>query len=630
MTQRLIANDATKSARWRLREMGGLGMFAATVDAADLDTLANDNGVARIFEDQLARPTLDESVPLIGMEGTSGAFANGADGAGTIIAILDTGVQSSHPFVMQKVAHEACFSTTDATYGSTTVCPNGEMQQTGAGAGRNCHSTVDGCKHGTHVAGIAAGKRGAGIPLYGVAREAKIFAIQVFSRFDNPAICGSSQPCALTFTSDQLAALDHLVSQIGVIPETLAAINMSLGGGGFAGSCDSDPRKAAIDILRQLRVATVIAAGNNGFTNATSAPGCISSAVTVASSTKLDAVSSFSNMSDVVDLIAPGSSINSSIPINSFIRWDGTSMAAPHVAGAFAALRSRFPTATVDQIEAALAASGLPVSDTRPSGFHVKPRIRVDLAAAALLSMMSPMSVTNDENLVASGYVGGPFRPLRKVYSITNNSGDVLDWTASAPSRLISLSRSSGRLQPGQTHRVRVEITDVANGLASGIYAPPVAFQNTTSGAGSTSRRVRLSVYDPFCRNGFAAATELMGLKGATAGHTTNATKQSGEPDHAGNAGGKSVWCKWTAPESKTMIFDLRESRFNTLLAVYTGATLGNLTEVAANDNAGRPQSRVRFDAVAGTTYYIAIDGFRTPTGNVASGKAVMTWRAIN
>jgi len=87
---------------------------------------------------------------------------------------------------------------------------------------------------------------------------------------------------------------------------------------------------------------------------------------------------------------------------------------------------------------------------------------------------------------------------------------------------------------------------------------------------------------------------------------------QSGEPEHAGVEGGSSVWFKWTAPRSGTVSVDACDSDFDTLLAVYTGATLGSLAPVQSNDNGGgscAPGSQLSFEAVANTTYRIALDG---------------------
>ena len=95
----------------------------------------------------------------------------------------------------------------------------------------------------------------------------------------------------------------------------VASANMSLGGGLFPGTCDGSSQKPAIDNLRGAGVLTAISAGNSGSTSQIGSPACISTAVAVGSTTKADVISSFSNMSSVVDLLAPGSSIRSSIPI---------------------------------------------------------------------------------------------------------------------------------------------------------------------------------------------------------------------------------------------------------------------------------------------------------------------------
>lgn len=103
-------------------------------------------------------------------------------------------------------------------------------------------------------------------------------------------------------------------------------------------------------------------------------------------------------------------------------------------------------------------------------------------------------------------------------------------------------------------------------------------------------------------------------------GFNTNATKESGEPNHAGRLGGRSIWYTWTAPTTGVATLDTYGSTFDTLLAVYTGTVVSNLTQVAANDddNSNDPNlvtnhfffSKVRFNAVAGTNYQIAVDGF--------------------
>jgi hypothetical protein len=97
------------------------------------------------------------------------------------------------------------------------------------------------------------------------------------------------------------------------------------------------------------------------------------------------------------------------------------------------------------------------------------------------------------------------------------------------------------------------------------------------------------------------------------------ALKETGEPNHAGNSGGRSLWWTWTAPGSGVVNINMNGSSFQTLLAVYTGSELTNLTSVASNDgNNGRDNStHVSFKASQGLTYAIAVDGYNGASGNI-------------
>jgi Ca2+-binding RTX toxin-like protein len=117
----------------------------------------------------------------------------------------------------------------------------------------------------------------------------------------------------------------------------------------------------------------------------------------------------------------------------------------------------------------------------------------------------------------------------------------------------------------------------------------------------------------------FAAARPLGSSgTGQASGVTLDATKQAGEPDHAGNPGGHSVWYSWIAPADGNESMSTTASDFDTLLAVYTGTAVNALTPVASNDDLGaEPRSTVSFRVARGVTYFIAVDGFFGKRGRV-------------
>jgi subtilisin family serine protease len=367
MTQAVLASLPT--AADDVTQFETIPFFAAEVDQAGLAALAASRMVASIEFDTPIPPTLTQSAPLVQ---ATDAWAAGYTGAGWSVAILDTGVDKTHAALSAKVVSEACYSSNS---GSTSLCPGGVTSSTASGSAAPC-SGITSCDHGTHVAGIAAGS-GGGID--GIAKGANIIAVQVFSQF-TPFACGSSSPCLMTWTSDYIRGLERVYALRGTF--NIASVNMSLGGSGYESQslCDSvnTATKAAIDTLRSVGIATVIASGNNGYVNRISSPGCISSAVSVGSTTKADAVSSFTNAASFLSLLAPGSSIVSSVFGNTTGSKSGTSMATPHVAGAWAVLKQWRPAATVSDALAVLRATGQPILD--PGNGLTFSRIRVKAA----------------------------------------------------------------------------------------------------------------------------------------------------------------------------------------------------------------------------------------------------------
>jgi M6 family metalloprotease-like protein len=125
----------------------------------------------------------------------------------------------------------------------------------------------------------------------------------------------------------------------------------------------------------------------------------------------------------------------------------------------------------------------------------------------------------------------------------------------------------------------------------------------------------------------FDAAIELAGPSAVRLSDSNVlASKQAGEPNPAGNVGGASVWYRWTPAASGSVSIDTIGSSFDTTLGVYTGNAVGALQPVASNDDVLPEvvQSRVEFDAVAGTAYRIAVDGYSS-AGKAASGSIKLT-----
>jgi hypothetical protein len=125
----------------------------------------------------------------------------------------------------------------------------------------------------------------------------------------------------------------------------------------------------------------------------------------------------------------------------------------------------------------------------------------------------------------------------------------------------------------------------------------------------------------------FSTGIPLTGASGSRGDSNVGATREPGELNIVSNPGGRSVWYRWTAPSSARYVFRTSGSSFNTLLGVYTGNALGALTLVGHDDDgeSWNRTSRVAFQAAAGTTYYIAVDGFNAGAG-AASGSISLHW----
>jgi len=363
-----------------VRNFQSVPYSALSVTAAQLETLQTMTGITSVVEDTLAAPTLDVSTRVINAHRM---WNRGFDGTGYSVAVLDTGISYQNQAFLPRpsvIANSSCFSTTSAAFGSTSACNGGVASDVGRQSAPAASLAIDGAGHGTHVAGIVASR--APQALRGVAHDARLVPIQVFSIFSVASgYCSGGIECMLSWSSDQMAGLDRV--NVWVNRYGIASVNMSLGGGQYFATCDSsNPGYAAIVTnLRSRGVAVVVSSGNNGYTTSTGAPGCYSGATTVGATDDVDNIASFSNQATaIVNLMAPGVGIRAAYPAfrRTTAGLSGTSMAAPHVAGAFAIMREIWPTATVDQLETVLRCTGTAVTRAgTPGTFY-----RIDLLIA--------------------------------------------------------------------------------------------------------------------------------------------------------------------------------------------------------------------------------------------------------
>jgi len=430
-----VAREARGMGARVVREYRRFPYVAMEVDRSTLERLRRSPAILSIIEDREEPPSLDTSLGVVNADQVHDL---GWDGSGSVVVIFDTGIDNAHPFVAGRVVAEACFST-EAT-NRLSLCPDGGPTQTGAGSAsidvENCQSGATNlCDHGMHVAGIAAGNGEgvAGAPAAGVAPGADIIGIQVFRRATDAASCGTAgAPCALSAVSDQLAAFEHVLENLAG-NFNIVALNMSLGAGNFTAICDGtandDGRGEPMTELRALNIATITSSGNNNVSNAIGRPACYADAISVGATTNADVVTR--NRGPLLDLFAPGVGINSSVSNGGYDAFSGTSMASPHVAGAWAVLRQAEPDMSVVDLLQLLKDTGVPI--TYPSaGVGDVTTPRLDLLAALQATSTPPeLSADNDPVTVDEGSTAvntGTFQdPDGGPVVLTASSGTVVD-----------------------------------------------------------------------------------------------------------------------------------------------------------------------------------------------------------
>ncbi|MFC4015025.1 S8 family serine peptidase [Nonomuraea purpurea] len=327
----VIAQGPAPRAARQDRRLPKLGMTALRIPKAGTAqtwkelTSGSRSAKTKLWLDGRRSFSLDQSVKQIG---ATEAWKQGMTGEGVTVAVLDSGYDPDHPDLKGVVRQARNFS--------------------------DAPDTSDNLGHGTHVASIIAG---AGQKYRGVAPDAGIAVGKVG---DDTGIRDSALLAGMEWAAAEVKA---------------KVVNMSIGGPDGLGL---DPLEEAVNTLSaQTGALFVISAGNNGGAGTVSSPGSADAALTVGAVDREDQVAGFSSTGPRADdhaikpdVTAPGVGIVAAAAKGTadgpYVAYNGTSMAAPHVAGAAAILAQRHPEWTGQQLKAALIGSAKPTGDTTP------------------------------------------------------------------------------------------------------------------------------------------------------------------------------------------------------------------------------------------------------------------------
>ena len=466
LSQRLAKQTGGKRGYVYSSAMNG---FSIEMPKAALNGLKNHPKVALVEED-LAQQAIVQGIP----EGITRIFASqnsafdidGVDDnrVDADVAILDTGIDVDHPD-LNVVGGANCLQTRKRRGRTTYYCDANV-------------SADDDQYHGTHVAGTVAALDN-GIGVVGVAPGARLWAVKVLDS-------GGSG-----YTSGIIAGIDWVVAQ-----GNIEVMNLSLGGSGV-----SSAYQTAIDNAVASGVAVVVAAGNSAADSSNYSPAYVPSAITVsaladfdgleggfgtscyASDTEVDdTLADFSNFGSPVDIAAPGYCVYSTIPTEynvaepGYYALDGTSMAAPHVAGAAAVLASNGMSA--GDIVAYLTSTGN-YNYIDDSGDDIKePLLDASTLAPRFVGGEPPPPPPPPENLPPSADLNVSCQDLTCTFDgsgSTDSDGTIVaySWTFGDGTTGSGASVSHAYTQPG-TYNVTLTVTDddSASDSASGTASP--------------------------------------------------------------------------------------------------------------------------------------------------------------
>jgi subtilisin family serine protease len=521
--------------------------------------------------------------------GARGAWSITTGSSNVVVAVIDTGIRYTHQDLASQMwrnpgeipangLDDDADGFIDNVYGMNAITGSGDP--------------FDDNNHGTHVAGTIGAAAGFG-PHVGVAWEVRLMACKFLSASGSGAL------------SDAIECINFAVSKGAKV------MNNSWSGGGY-----SQALYDAIAAARDAGVLFVAAAGNSAddadLTPHYPAAYEVENVISVAALDRMDHLASFSTYGrQSVDLGAPGVSIYSSTAGSDtdYQYFNGTSMATPHVSGVAALVLARFPDISIPELRQRLLASVVPVpalAGKCVTGGRVNACNALTVAAdgifevAVSTSPSSPLPAGSVANLFVSVSDLAPVNNATVFAGVAGQGDLTLANDGIAPDALAGDNIYSAQFPvPASGSSLAIQLAVTAPGKLPATNVVTFA--------------IRIAPTNDL----FSARAPLLGGPVSVSSANMDASKESGEPSHGGNAGGKSVWWTWTAPVSGLVSVTTAGSSFDTLLGVYTGNSVESLTLIAGNDDSDGLTSAVQFTATAGQSYQIAVDGYSGASGAI-------------
>jgi subtilisin family serine protease len=507
-----------------------------------------------------------------------------------IVAVLDTGIRYTH----QDLRNNMWRNPGETVDGSDSD-GNGYVDDIhGINVITGTGDPMDFDDHGTHVAGTIGATANDGFPHVGVAWNVRLMGIRALS-----SVGGA--------TDDLIEGLQYAVANGAHI------VNASYGG------YFPDPAKLdALTAARQAGVLFVAAAGNDAIDNdvfpAYPASYPLDNIISVAAIDRRDRLATFSNYGvNSVDLGAPGVDIFSSISLgnNTYDVFSGTSMAAPHVAGAAALIRAQFPDAPLAEVRERLLQTTVPIPAL--AGRTVTGG-RLSAFKALVAEPDGELEVTVDPpsgSLLLAGSDQPIYVRVTDVFSVTDATVSGLIDALGITVPFANDGQAPDELEGDNIYTADFSVpTEVSSVMMEILVEAP-----------NKQRRVVTVTYNiepPPPNDDFVNALKIAPEGTRITSNNRLATIEPGEPFHADVPSvAATLWWNWSSPNDTLVLIDTAGSSFDTVIGVYTGNQLFELTEVASIDDVnGRPQGYLSFDARGGVTYRIAVGGYDdTQTG---------------